>query len=124
MKLVYMFIIDDFLYNMNFLTFLLGKNNFKCLKANDAKETILMGKKFVSKIWLILLDLQLQIVNGLTLKQNLNKCAVYLNTGVIPSFLLNSEKEPLIQTDYSEFVVKPIHPGYFLKIYSNLFRKR
>ncbi|MBT3387405.1 MAG: response regulator [Desulfobacula sp.] len=107
-------IIEDNEQNMYLFTYLLEKNGYETLQANDGLTGIDLAKQQIPE--LILLDIQLPDMNGYQIAQQLRS---NLKTNKIPiiavtSYAMVGDKERTIEAGCTGYIEKPINPDTFM----------
>lgn len=103
-------VIEDNENNMKLITFILEKNGYSTIKAENGKTGIELAIK--EKPDFILLDIQLPDMNGLEVLKEIRKSEI---DGEIPiiaitSYAMSGDRERLLQAGCNGYIEKPIDP--------------
>ncbi len=107
-------VIEDNEQNLYLVTFILEKNGYEVIAAVDGKKGI--STAIAEKPDLILLDIQLPVMDGYTVINELKKDPA---TSVIPvvavtSFAMPGDREKAMSMGFSGYLEKPINPDTFM----------
>ena len=103
-------VIEDNENNMELITFILEKNGYSTIKAENGKIGIELALK--EKPDFILLDIQLPDMDGLEVLKELRKSEINSDTPVIAitSYAMSGDRERLLQAGCNGYIEKPIDP--------------
>jgi CheY-like chemotaxis protein len=101
-------VIDDNPINLKLLRILLTGEGYNILTASDGEEALSVMSGFIPD--LILMDIQLPGIDGLTLTRQLKANPEYKNIVIIAvtSFALKGDKEKALDAGCDDYITKPI----------------
>jgi CheY-like chemotaxis protein len=107
-------IIEDNEQNLYLLTFILEKHGYHVEAAQDGQRGIDMARRI--KPDLILLDVQLPVMDGYAVAQNLRRNPDLMETPIIAvtSYAMPGDKEKAIGSGCTGYIEKPINPDTFV----------
>ena len=117
-------VIDDNPLNMKLVTFLLRKENYEVMTAADANEALKVLVDFRPE--LILMDLQMPGVDGLTLTRQLRAEARYARTAIVAvtASAMKGDEEKAAAAGCDGYVTKPIDTRAFPGLIRAFLEKR
>lgn len=103
-------VIEDNEDNMKLITFILAKNGYSAIKAENGKKGIELALK--ERPDFILLDIQLPDINGLEALKEIRRSEI---DGKIPiiaitSYAMSGDRERMLEAGCSGYIEKPIDP--------------
>ncbi len=107
-------ITEDNEQNLYLLTFILEKHGYEVSAARDGKEGIEMACRI--KPDMILLDIQLPVMDGYAVANELRKNPDLVNTPIVAvtSFAMIGDREKVIEAGCTGYIEKPIDPERFI----------
>ena len=107
-------IIEDNPQNMYMMRFLLEKNGFRVIGAENGREGI--DQALRHKLSAILLDIQLPEMDGYAVAAELTKHAELNNTPIIAvtSYAMVGDREQILAAGATGYIEKPIDPETFV----------
>lgn len=117
-------VIDDNPLNMKLVTFLLRKENYEVVTAADAGEALNVLAGFHPE--LILMDLQMPGVDGLTLTRRLRADPRYAKTAIVAvtASAMKGDEEKAAAAGCDGYVTKPIDTRAFPGLIRAFLQKR
>ena len=108
-------IIEDNYKNLYMMRFLLEKNGFKVIGAENGMEGIEMA--LIHKPDAILLDIQLPEMDGYTVAESLKKHTILKNLPIIAvtSYAMVGDRERILAAGATGYIEKPINPETFVE---------
>ena len=103
-------VIEDNEDNMKLITFILEKNGYSTIKAENGKTGIELAIK--ERPDFILLDIQLPDMDGLDVLKSIRESEINGNIPIIAitSYAMSGDKEQMIEAGCSGYLEKPIDP--------------
>ena len=103
-------VIEDNDDNMKLITFILEKNDFSTLRAENGRKGIEVARDEQPDF--ILLDIQLPDMDGLEVLKEIRKLEINHEIPVIAvtSFAMAGDRERLIEAECNGYIEKPIDP--------------
>ncbi|GBD95485.1 polar-differentiation response regulator DivK [bacterium BMS3Bbin05] len=103
-------VIEDNENNMKLITFILKKNGYNAVKAENGKKGIELALK--ERPDFILLDIQLPDINGLDVLKEIRSSEI---DGEIPiiaitSYAMSGDREKMLEAGCNGYIEKPIDP--------------
>ncbi|WP_028283003.1 response regulator [Olleya marilimosa] len=107
-------IIEDNMQNMYMLSYLLEKNQYQVLKANNGFEGLKLAR--INNPEIILVDIQLPDMDGYAICDQLRNSDLAKNTTIIAvtSYAMEGDKEKAMQVGADGYIEKPINPDTFI----------
>lgn len=117
-------VIDDNPLNMKLVTFLLRKESYEVVTAGDASEALQVLAAFRPE--LILMDLQMPGVDGLTLTRQLRADPRYATTAIVAvtASAMKGDEEKAAAAGCDGYVTKPIDTRAFPGLIRAFLQKR
>jgi two-component system, cell cycle response regulator DivK len=107
-------VIEDNEQNLYLVRFLLEKNGFEVHEARDGR----LGVSLASKLRpdLILLDIQLPMLDGYAVAEELRKDEALRDTPIIAvtSYAMVGDREKALASGATDYIEKPINPSTFV----------
>jgi len=107
-------IIEDNEQNFYMMNFLLEKNGFNIIHADNGKDGIEMALKFCPLA--ILLDIQLPEMDGYAVARNLRRDPALAGTPIVAvtSYAMAGDREKVMEAGCDGYIEKPIDPDTFV----------
>jgi two-component system cell cycle response regulator DivK len=107
-------VIEDNERNMYLATYLLEKAGYRVLQAQDGRTGVETARR--EKPDLILLDIQLPLMNGYAVAQELKKAEESRNAPIIAvtSYAMVGDRERSLEAGCVDYIEKPIDPSTFI----------
>jgi CheY-like chemotaxis protein len=107
-------VIEDNEQNMYLVTFILEKNDYQVIQANNGLDGISIAIR--QKPDLILLDIQLPVMDGYSVARELRKNEVLVKTPIIAvtSYAMSGDREHALEAGCTGYIEKPINPETFI----------
>lgn len=107
-------VIEDNEQNMYLVTFILEKNGYQVIQANNGIDGISLAMK--EKPNLILLDIQLPVMDGYSVARELRKNEAQGRTPIIAvtSYAMSGDREHALEAGCTGYLEKPINPETFI----------
>lgn len=107
-------VIEDNEQNMYLVTFILEKNDYQVIQANNGLDGISIAIR--QKPDLILLDIQLPVMDGYSVARELRKNEVLVKTPIIAvtSYAMSGDREHALEAGCTGYIEKPINPDTFI----------
>jgi two-component system cell cycle response regulator DivK len=107
-------VIEDNEQNMYLVTFILEKNDYQVIQANNGLDGISIAIR--QKPELILLDIQLPAMDGYSVARELRKNEVLVKTPIIAvtSYAMSGDREHALEAGCTGYIEKPINPETFI----------
>jgi two-component system, cell cycle response regulator DivK len=107
-------VIEDNEQNLYLITFMLEKAGYEVMQARDGLEGIALAKRDTPA--LILLDIQLPLMDGYAVAEELKKNAAVANVPIVAvtSYAMVGDRERALAAGCVGYVEKPINPETFL----------
>jgi CheY-like chemotaxis protein len=108
-------VIEDNEQNLYLVTFILEKNGYQVIQARDGREGIEMATQAMPA--LILLDIQLPVMDGYAVVQELRKNPVLVDIPIVAvtSFAMTGDRERALAAGCTGYIEKPINSATFTK---------
>lgn len=108
-------IIEDNEQNLYMTTFILEKNGYQVVQAKDGRTGIELAGRV--KPNLILLDIQLPVIDGYTVAQELRNNPMLAEVPIVAvtSYAMAGDRERTLEAGCTGYIEKPIDPDTFLK---------
>jgi CheY-like chemotaxis protein len=108
-------VVEDNEDNMELITFILEKNAYKTIKAENGKKGIEIA--LMERPDFILLDIQLPDMNGLDVLQEIRRSDINGEIPVIAitSYAMSGDKERMLAAGCNGYIEKPIDPVTIIK---------
>jgi len=107
-------VIEDNEKNLYLVTFILEKHGYQVVQARDGQTGIELAHQ--TKPDLILLDIQLPVMDGYAVAQELtkNEALRAIPIVAVTSYAMLGDRERILEAGCSGYVEKPINPATFL----------
>ncbi len=107
-------IVEDNEQNLYLITYILEKNGYEVVQARDGLEGI--EKAIINKPDLILMDIQLPGMDGLTVASKLKAMPEVADAPIIAvtSYAMMGDKERILTSGCTGYIEKPINPDTFI----------
>lgn len=107
-------IIEDNEQNMYLLTFILNKHGYEVKQARDGREGIELAGR--ADLALILLDIQLPVLDGYAVAQELRSNPALAGVPIIAvtSYAMAGDRERILGAGCTGYIEKPIDPDTFV----------
>lgn len=107
-------IIEDNEQNLYLFSFILRKHGYEVICAREGREGIELAHRNVPR--LILLDIQLPVMDGFTVAEELKKDPLLKDVAVvaITSYAMAGDRERILSAGCSAYLEKPINPETFM----------
>lgn len=107
-------IIEDNDQNLYLTTFILEKNNFAVIAAQNGKEGVDLACREIPD--LILLDIQLPLMDGYEVAHRLRKIEAVKKIPIIAvtSYAMLGDREKALEAGCTGYIEKPINPATFM----------
>jgi CheY-like chemotaxis protein len=108
-------VIEDNEQNLYLVTFILEKNGYEVVPARDGQEGIDLACQV--KPALILLDIQLPVMDGYTVAQELRKNPALNDIPIVAvtSYAMTGDRERALAAGCTDYIEKPINPETFMR---------
>ncbi len=106
-------VVEDNEQNLYLVTFILEKHEYEVMQARDGLEGIEMASRF--KPALILLDIQLPGMDGLTVAKKLKSRPELADIPIVAvtSYAMIGDRERILAAGCSGYIEKPVDPDTF-----------
>lgn len=103
-------VIEDNEDNMKLITFMLEKNGFAVIRAENGRRGVELALKEAPDF--ILLDIQLPDINGLEVLKEIRKSKINGDIPIIAitSYAMSGDKEKMLAAGCNGYIEKPIDP--------------
>ncbi len=103
-------VIEDNVDNMELITFILEKNGYSTIKAENGKTGIALALE--ERPDFIMLDIQLPDMNGLDVLQEIRGSGINGETPIIAitSYAMSGDRERMLAAGCDGYIEKPIDP--------------
>lgn len=107
-------VIEDNEKNMYLVTFILEKAGYRVVQARDGQSGITLAREV--KPDLILLDIQLPVMDGYAVADELLKNGEMKNTAIVAvtSYAMVGDRERVLAAGFAGYIEKPIRPATFM----------
>jgi CheY-like chemotaxis protein len=108
-------VIEDNEQNLYLVTFILEKNGYEVIRARNGREGIDLACKV--KPTLILLDIQLPVMDGYAVAQELRKNPALDDVPIVAvtSYAMTGDRERVLAAGCNGHIEKPFDPATFIK---------
>ncbi len=115
-------VIEDNEENLYLVSFILEKNGYDVIAAQDGLEGISMAKK--EKPDLILVDIRLPVMDGYNVTRQLRELPEFKDVPIIASsaYAMKGDQKKAIEAGCDSYIIKPIIPEEFIKVVNNFLR--
>lgn len=115
-------VVDDNEINLKLVKTILELDGYKVITALNGKETLDIIKNIVPK--LILMDLQLPDMDGLTVTKKIKEIEIYKNIPIIAltALAMKGAEEKAIDYGIDAYITKPFEPDELSKIVKEYFK--
>jgi two-component system cell cycle response regulator len=107
-------VIEDDPLNMKLVNAILGRGNYRVIQSMDAETGIMLAREH--RPGLILMDIQLPGLDGLSATRLIKQDAGLMNTPVVAltSYAMEGDREKAMEAGCSDYITKPIDTRSFL----------
>lgn len=108
-------IVEDNIANLELFLDVLSSANYSCIYTTNGKDVLEIAKKEIPR--LILLDIQLPDMDGLTILKSLksNDDTKNIKIVALTAFAMKGDKEKFLSQGFDGYISKPIKIKEFLK---------
>ncbi|MCX9083510.1 MAG: response regulator [Candidatus Methanoperedens sp.] len=117
-------IVEDDPINMKLIIEILDSLDFMIQTATNGFEALAMADKDLYN--LILMDIELPGLDGIETAQRIKNKPGYNKTPIIAvtAFAMKGDREKILDAGLDYYVSKPIHVADFIKLISDIFKRR
>jgi CheY-like chemotaxis protein len=107
-------VIEDNDQNIYLVTYILEKHGYRVIQARDGQQGILLAAE--TKPDLILLDIQLPIMDGYSVAQEIQNQQDLVNIPIVAvtSYAMVGDRERILASGCKGYIEKPINPDTFI----------
>jgi CheY-like chemotaxis protein len=107
-------VVEDNEQNLYLMTFMLEKNGYEVVQARDGREGIELATSV--KPALILLDIQLPVMDGYAVAQELRSSPGLADVPIVAvtSYAMAGDRERVLAAGCTGYIEKPINPDTFI----------